>query len=107
MKRFDKQHLNYNGIGSHKTQIQFDHGEILKDRQISVNRMEITWKKTKLIGMEGKAYRGYSRGDGKVINNISRQIRKLGTVCNSKDCIRTKNKPCSEISEQKRLRITY
>lgn len=80
---------------------------MLKGRKRSIRRQEEKWgkNKTKRQRMEGKPYMGYSRKDGKVSYNIPREARKLGPACKSKECVRVKNKHCSKITEEARLKI--
>ena len=116
----DRRHIDDEGITSQTVQIdqdeipknenplEPDYGNMLEGRKRSIKRQEDKWgkNKTKRQRMEGQPYMGYSRNkDGKVSYNIPREARKLGPPCKSKECIRVKNKYCSKITEEERLKI--
>lgn len=65
------------------------------------------WKKHKnrKLRLEGEAYLGYSRKEGKVKQDTPREKRKLGPTCTSSKCIISENRQCELFQEADRKSI--
>lgn len=55
--------------------------------------------------MEGKSYIGYRRVKGVITHDIQRPARELGPACTSKECVRMKNRNCSDLTKKIRQSI--
>lgn len=86
---------------------EMDYEGRLQHKKRSKRPIAPKWQKNeaKRLRSEGEAYLGYRRADKKVYHDAPRSAWKLGAPCSSVECIRRKNRQCSEITQDQRKKI--